>query len=805
MSVQKQMHSALGIQWRHYRLVYDTAQVMFSEPESNVVCDFIPLEEIEQIQLLERNEDDEDAKGQQSRLQSAARKSLITDKDPFSLDDDDIDPLKVLVVHVIADGHNLGRKTIILCASMHSRDSLKASIQKLVDRAKEQKEARENPGIIPHCQRETRRVYESDAVQYMVCSIILISYITTLVETQTNPRHDGPNHEVFLKIEIGYTVFFTVDLIVHMFAVGWNGFFSEWLNVFDVFVVATSLASFFVQALPGMNVMRLFRVARVLRIMRVVRSLGPLRILVTALYNAVLPLMYSFFLLALAITVFAVIATDLFGIAHADRFGDLRRSLFSLFQTSTGDGWATDIVFDLVVHGQDDGVSRDLVELFFIVFFLLVGVVLMNILIAQLLDEFLSTVSAERKDELRRQWALRKVNQISTDRDWPLDPLIGGLLIFANDDDLGRKITEIYERMDVDESGSLSLDELNQGLMHLNLGHKVQLTHDEFWQCAQDGRLLNEEGELEPEGFRRMIVSQLRLFISRQIIQVMGRLELEQRGHEPQPDQTILLALKTVMNHVHDVHAAVDRVSHKIDPRGSKDLANSQRSRMEIIVALQKLAMRKAWRRWCVSIWGDQQWREREMDDREYMTTRLDRVEETLSGVQASVVRIESLLMHALSQLEPTALGADTALTSNAHGAHAVNPPMQAPNALRAIGAGGQHLPPLPHQHFVSPAAGASLAQTRTGPGRSVHLKYLRVDDRLLERSGLVRTVQVCLFPRALSLITVVYPSSCTMRARAHTHTHTRYVAGDADVEIALIANIAAGVILADIAEVYMW
>jgi hypothetical protein len=184
----------------------------------------------------------------------------------------------------------------------------------------------------------------------------------------------------------------------------------------------------------------------------------------------------------------------------------------------------------------------------------------------------------------------------------------------------------------------LSLDELNQGLMHLNLGHKVQLTHDEFWQCAQDGRLLNEEGELEPEGFRRMIVSQLRLFISRQIIQVMGRLELEQRGHEPQPDQTILLALKTVMNHVHDVHAAVDRVSHKIDPRGSKDLANSQRSRMEIIVALQKLAMRKAWRRWCVSIWGDQQWREREMDDREYMTTRLDRVEETLSGVQARVL-----------------------------------------------------------------------------------------------------------------------------------------------------------------------
>ena len=41
--------------------------------------------------------------------------------------------------------------------------------------------------------------------------------------------------------------------------------------------------------------------------------------------------------------------------------------------------------------------------------------------------------------------------------------------------------------------------------------------------------------------------------------------------------------------------------------------------------------------------------------------------------------------------------------------------------------------------------------------------------------------------------------------ARARTHTHMRYVVGVADVEIALVANVAAGIILADFAEVCMW
>ena len=58
--------------------------------------------------------------------------------------------------------------------------------------------------------------------------------------------------------------------------------------------------------------LRLFRLARILRAVRVFRSLTPLRILITALFNATLPVVYSFVLMFLVVSTFAVVATDSF-------------------------------------------------------------------------------------------------------------------------------------------------------------------------------------------------------------------------------------------------------------------------------------------------------------------------------------------------------------------------------------------------------------------------------------------------------------------------------------------------------------
>jgi len=53
----------------------------------------------------------------------------------------------------------------------------------------------------------------------------------------------------------------------------------------------------------------------------------------------------------------------------------------------------------------------------------------------------------------------------------PLDDLLTTLLTFTTSEDLASKIHELYERLDMDETGSIDLEELNLGLrrLHLNL------------------------------------------------------------------------------------------------------------------------------------------------------------------------------------------------------------------------------------------------------------------------------------------------------------------------------------------------
>ena len=122
------------------------------------------------------------------------------------------------------------------------------------------------------------------------------------------------------------------------------------------------------------------------------------------------------------------------------------------------------------------------IHLFFVTFFLIVGMVLMNVFVAILLDEFLGTIAQEKAEKKRAERLEREyeVNMLHVERMWPLDPLMAVLVLYTTDHDLITKIAGIYERMDLDKSGSLSLQELNRGLQHLNFGSGVQISAEDF-------------------------------------------------------------------------------------------------------------------------------------------------------------------------------------------------------------------------------------------------------------------------------------------------------------------------------------
>ena len=179
-----------------------------------------------------------------------------------------------------------------------------------------------------------RRVVRSRQFQYFFLSLIVINAISLGLATSPSFRHIvGERQIVFDNLII---FLFIIEFILKIMAFG-TRFFKSWWNIFDISVVSFSL-------LPSSGFLSVLRALRVMRAMRVLSFLPQYRQVMQALLDA-LPGMFSVMIvLALIYYVFAVMATGLFGASFPEWFGDIGRSLYSLFQIMTLESWSMGIV-----------------------------------------------------------------------------------------------------------------------------------------------------------------------------------------------------------------------------------------------------------------------------------------------------------------------------------------------------------------------------------------------------------------------------------------------------------------------------
>jgi voltage-gated sodium channel len=160
-----------------------------------------------------------------------------------------------------------------------------------------------------------------------------------------------------------FVVEIAARLLVHRLA-----FFRDPWSVFDFVVVGIAL----VPASGELAVLRALRVLRVLRILTIVPSM---RRVVGALLSAIPGLGSIALVLLLIYYVFAVIATNLFAAAYPDWFGDIGRSLYTLFQVMTLESWSM-------------GIARPVMETFpyawafFVPFILIATFTMLNLFVA---------------------------------------------------------------------------------------------------------------------------------------------------------------------------------------------------------------------------------------------------------------------------------------------------------------------------------------------------------------------------------------------------------------------------------------
>lgn len=290
---------------------------------------------------------------------------------------------------------------------------------------------------LPH-QRSVSRWYNSDAVQILVASIIILNFLANIVEKQIDPYAEKYD-DTFRIFELIFNILFTIELIINVYAHWFCRFWESAWNWFDVIVVSIGLVTTVFRHLPkALSLLRMMRAFRVFRLFKRVKSLN--KIIATIIY-AVPLVMNAFLILAIVMSIYAILAVEFyrdldsdchttgFGITKyggcfgQEYFGRFGLSLYTFFQVLTGESWAEAVARPAIFHymrcivqhgGNSTGIPacadvafdarRVGSGLFFTSFFIIASIVLANVVTTVLLDKILDpAIAAKAEAECKKE------------------------------------------------------------------------------------------------------------------------------------------------------------------------------------------------------------------------------------------------------------------------------------------------------------------------------------------------------------------------------------------------------------------
>ena len=386
-----------------------------------------------------------------------------------------------LIIGTVEGGHNSGKNYVHRIANEDAQAwyELIHRQVRLAKEASRQRKIEEKYGTSRYSMYRAivHRAYTSNTFQYSVAFVIVFAFFLDMVEAQILPARDSIEFHQMFVIDIVITTLFTIELCINIFAHSNHGFRPFYLrlwNWFDVTIVAVSLFNVIVTASgqQGAN----FKMLRLLRLGRAVRlfsALKDLNRLIMAVSSALYPVCNAFLILFITSCVYGVLGTNFFREMEPEYFENFLTSLFTMFQVLTGDSWASAVSRTLFIN-HNRGKTNYAIAFFFISYILICSVMLLNVVIAVLLDEFISSVTREREEEQRlAEIEINKRKVVG-----PLDPLTKDLITFEDEGDLSKKVAYLYHKLDEDESGGLNFDEFQHGLKLLKAN--IHLTREDF-------------------------------------------------------------------------------------------------------------------------------------------------------------------------------------------------------------------------------------------------------------------------------------------------------------------------------------
>ncbi|MDQ2676607.1 MAG: ion transporter [Actinomycetota bacterium] len=229
-----------------------------------------------------------------------------------------------------------------------------------------------------------KRIADSSRFQNFILGVIVLNAVTLGLQTYDLSAGWSSTLSTLDEVFLGI---FAVEIAIRIAAFGSRpqDFFKDGWNVFDFIVVGAAF-------LPGLREnATLLRIVRLLRVVRVVTVLPDLRILVRALIRSIPPIVSLAVLTLMLMYVYGMVGWILFHEQDPDNWGDIGQALLSTFTMLTLENWPTLLDAGVAIHPQS--------WIFFVSYVLLASFLVINILIAIIINSVEEVHKVEREEE----------------------------------------------------------------------------------------------------------------------------------------------------------------------------------------------------------------------------------------------------------------------------------------------------------------------------------------------------------------------------------------------------------------------
>ena len=231
---------------------------------------------------------------------------------------------------------------------------------------------------------------ESRLAQNWITALIVLNAATLGLETE---KDFIQGYEKILSIiDSLILAIFTIEILIKILYRRFSFFKNGW-NIFDFVIIGIAL-------IPSSGPLSVLRTLRIFRAMRLLSVVPSMRKVTQALFVAIPGILSVGSIIILIFYVSAVLSTNFFGNEFEQWFGNIGRSMFTLFQIMTLESWSMGIVRPIMD-------TFSLAWAFFVPFILVTSFAVLNLFIGIIVD---AMQTQSQKDNVNDQIELGEVS-----------------------------------------------------------------------------------------------------------------------------------------------------------------------------------------------------------------------------------------------------------------------------------------------------------------------------------------------------------------------------------------------------------